>query len=285
MSSQFDRPEGGEGFLFPLDDRDGPAAPLSDIRAKQMANAVLARAWATPPRAKRRRRVALVLLAAAIALVTMSALAGMWLRRRQAPSTTPAETTSAVPAVSGTPASNTAEAPSAVPVEEPAPVESAPSASETPIARPSTSISAQPSPAPAGPQRPADLLRQANQLRAQKRWADAERMYRRVATEYPGTQEAYAGTVAAASIRLEHLGDPNGARALYGEAQQSRPNGGLSEEAEFGVAESYRAAGNERAETAALRSFLAHHPDSPLRAKAQARLAELETRRSSGPPQ
>jgi tetratricopeptide (TPR) repeat protein len=126
-----------------------------------------------------------------------------------------------------------------------------------------------------------DLLREANRLRAERRWADAERTYARVFEEARGSDEAYAATVAAASLRLERLGRPAQALELYERALAERPAGALAEEAALGVAECRRALGDAAGEAEALRRFLDGWPTSPMIGQVRARLVELES--SPGP--
>ncbi len=104
---------------------------------------------------------------------------------------------------------------------------------------------------------------------------EAERAYRLVASRFPGTPEAYTATIAAASIRLDQLGDPGAARDLYRKAEASGSGGELAEEIDYGIAESYRASSDRVAEARSLRAFLQKHPESLLRAKAEARLRQL----------
>ena len=92
---------------------------------------------------------------------------------------------------------------------------------------------------------------------------------------YPGTATAYVARVAAASLRLDHLGDPAGALALY---RGALAGGALGEEALLGTARCHRALGDRASEAATLRRLLAAHPRSLLAAQASARLAELEGR-------
>ena len=70
---------------------------------------------------------------------------------------------------------------------------------------------------------------------------DTAQLYERVM----GTRadEAYAATVALASLRLEHEGDPEGALALYERALAMRPEGVLSAQARAGAARCRRTLG------------------------------------------
>jgi tetratricopeptide (TPR) repeat protein len=120
-----------------------------------------------------------------------------------------------------------------------------------------------------------ELLAEANALRAQRRWADAERVYATLLRTHRGTSDAYAAMIAAASLRLEKLRNPRGALTLYRQALRSRPRGHLAEEARLGIAQCQRALGNRSGEIQAVEELLARHPRTPHRAAAEARLAAL----------
>lgn len=124
------------------------------------------------------------------------------------------------------------------------------------------------------PEAARDLLREANQLRAERRWDEAASLYRRVADARGG--ESTAAMLALASLRLEHQNDAQEARRLYRAVVDAAPDGPLAEEARLGVAMACRALRDERGESAALRAFLGRHPASLSATKAQQRLAELE---------
>ena len=120
-----------------------------------------------------------------------------------------------------------------------------------------------------------DLLRTANRLRGEKSWSEAARTYERVIAEHASSGQAYPAMVAAATLRLERLGDPAGALALYQRALRARPSGPLAEEARFGEARAHRALGDANAERAALQHFLTTHPSSWRADEARARLRDL----------
>jgi tetratricopeptide (TPR) repeat protein len=92
---------------------------------------------------------------------------------------------------------------------------------------------------------PADLLAEANSLRGQRRWADAERAYLRVIDEYPSDSAAYVARAAAGALRLERLGDARGALLLLQDARRDDPHGPLDPELRLGIAEAYTALGRE----------------------------------------
>jgi tetratricopeptide (TPR) repeat protein len=122
----------------------------------------------------------------------------------------------------------------------------------------------------------ADLLKLANQLRRQGQWAEAERAYARVASNYGGSTQGPVAALAAASLRLEHLSDPRGALRLY---QSAKKAPSLAAEAEFGVANCYRALGDREAEMVALRRVTSAYPEALFHDRAARRLQALEGRK------
>lgn len=121
-----------------------------------------------------------------------------------------------------------------------------------------------------------DLLGEANAKRAAHEWRESDALYARVVKRVPGTPAAQTALVASASLHLEHLGDPRGAAERFRRALAIDPNGGMAEEARWGIAEAARARHDDAAEAKALDEFLAHYPDSPLAAGARARRQELK---------
>ncbi len=121
-----------------------------------------------------------------------------------------------------------------------------------------------------------DLLREANQLRAQSRWADAAKKYDQVVRERADSPEAYPAMVALAKLCLDHLEDPQRALSLYDRALKIAPDGSLAEEAGWGRTRALRALGRRDDERNALRAFLSNHPSSLLAGPAAARLKSLD---------
>ena len=244
---------------FPLDSSPGPAAPISEQQGRALVVAAIAAAGLVAKPAVRTlrpsRRTWAILLAAALVLVLGSALAAVLPHLLRKEEVVPP----VVQPVLSTPPEGTST--SAV-----APTASIPPAPE-PIA--TTGVSA-----PVVEQ-PADLLRRANGLRKEHKWQDAETTYERVMARSPHGDEGYAATVAAASIRLDHLGDAAGALRLYRAALSERPSGTLSEEARWGIAEGERVLGDRAGEIEALRAFITAHPDGVMRPSAEARLQAL----------
>jgi hypothetical protein len=248
MSTRREPPHG----LAPLDGGAGPALPLTPGELRGLVHAAVARASLS--RAKRSRKASVVLAFAAV-LAATTAGASLYIARHRTSVADPP------PAVAKAPAE---PLPSSAPA--PAPSELAPSGSVA---------SDPPAPPRAAPRPPKDFLRDANQLRARERWQEASRAYEHVVASFPGTPEAYAATVAAGSLHLDHLGDARGAVGFFRAALRQRPNGPLAEEARWGVAEAERTLGDRKAEAAALRAFLARHPDALMAPRARARLEEL----------
>jgi hypothetical protein len=90
----------------------------------------------------------------------------------------------------------------------------------------------------------------------------------------PDGMPAAVARIAAAEMRLEHFGDVAGAERLY---RQAKTRGGeLTAEAQFGLAQVYRARGQTGREQHTLEEFVARHPESPLVAAARRRLQALE---------
>jgi tetratricopeptide (TPR) repeat protein len=118
-----------------------------------------------------------------------------------------------------------------------------------------------------------DRLEQANRLRRDKRYAEALNVYLEVVRDYPQSLQAQAARVAAADLKLEHMHDVDGAQRLYNEAK--RQGGAATEEAAYGLAQSYRQRGDIAQEREALQHFIRSYPESPLVASARKRLAAL----------
>jgi hypothetical protein len=275
-----------------LDDGPGPARPLDGEAARRLVHAALdaprvtmgaeppnpreADVLALPvnlggtprppaPRARRRPALSTLLLVAAILAIAAVAAAAVVIHRLTRPSGSPAAAVTAPLAVSSPPV-----AVSSVLTPEPAP-----SASDAPSLPPEPS-SGPPRPVPhAVSADPSALLEQANRLRAQKKWREAEAAYQRVIQVSPSSAEAQSARVAAAALRLEQLHDPQGAERLFGQAE--RQGGALSEEAAWGLCETRRARGDREGEARALGQFLRSFPEGVMAPRARARLAEISS--------
>lgn len=283
MESQTPEPESDLGFdlLSPLDDRPGPAQRISSRRAAEMVQAALTADTAMTQRAADVRQAVRVAAAIAVLLIAGTVVAAVYriLQRPEAPPLT------APPAL----------APVATPPTQPAQVEEAPDAktieaikeatrtASTPQRRSAPAAkreASEPAAVPAAAAVPVtvpveDLLRLANEQRRGQHWREADALYQRVLHVHPHTPAAYVAGVASATLHLERLDDAHGALRLYQAALHSQPHGSLAAEARYGLADTYHALGDAKAEAQALRDFIAEHADSPLRPRAEARLTKL----------
>ena len=228
----------------------GVKAPESNVRVSGSGN--------------RGRNIAL--LAGAL-VIGAAAIVATTREEPRAPSTSTSESESATTDIAGErpPAVNTK-------VEEPAPTASVEgtSVAELPDA-PAPRVVAPPA---KSAEQTADLLREANRLRARGQWAEAAATYRKVIDLGPDSAEAYPADVALGNLELQQ-GRALPALARYEHALGKHPNGALSEEARWGRARALRSAGRTAEERAALEDFRKRHPDSPLAPVAAQRLAEL----------
>jgi hypothetical protein len=237
------------------------------------------------PRLRGRRLV--WLLAAAIVVTSAATLAGVyrWREGQEPPRDTPVEIghESVLPPPAPEPPAPPAPAndPTAAPAPEQPLSPPEPEVAEYPRPRPArperrTSAQTPARVAPAAPAEPAtpdDLMKQANEQRRARQWRAAEALYQRVMDEHPGASAAHVAAIAAAAIRLDHLGDARGALRLYRTALAG--GRALAEEARWGIAEAHRALGDAAGERRALEDFVARHPGSPLIPQARARLRTL----------
>ena len=264
--------------IMRLDSLEGPALPLSAAEVDRMASAIAGRAASVDGVARsgpRRRLLPGGLrwrVAVGVAIVTGSAAALHWIPGRH--TQTLSKGAAVQPGASVlVPGSRVVEGPRAVPPALSAlePVSSARSLDTGPSGSPSGTrgVSAERSSVPAR------LLAHANELRRAQLWAPATAIYERIIREFPASAEAYSAKVAAASLRLEKLGDPATARQLYRQALRSPGSGALDEEILWGLGRADRAAGDPRAERATLERLLAEHPQSRHAPSARARLRQL----------
>jgi tetratricopeptide (TPR) repeat protein len=287
--------------LFPLDDGPGPAQPIRAERAEALVRGALdawqaERGLAEPAGASLkppRRRAALAAFVA-LGVAGAAAAAGYTLLHS---SLTPMPVLRAVSQpLGGRPLPSAASAPeipavpeaSAAPESPPEELRSAPASSSeaAPKAPHSRASGRQRDEAEEPPAQesaaaeaiPQDWLRQANQLRASGRYAEAEQIYAKVYRTYPRSASAYVARVAAANIRLEHLNDADGARRLYQAAEKGGKGGALEVEIRSGEARASRKLGEKAAEIEALRALIAAHPGSRAAERARARLTELGAR-------
>ncbi len=262
-------------LLAPLDDLPGPAPSLSPEKAAALIQGALAGAFPVapapapvqvpaptpaPPPVRARVPRSVWVMGAGVAVVGAVVAVGMWRGRREPPRVAPP------PPVAET-----------RPV--PPPPEPVPPVPVTPEPVPPVAVTPEPVPVPAprAAAEPEDLLRRANERRAQGQWRAAETLYLRVIQASPGSESAYVALVASGGLRVEHLDDARGGLRQYQQALRLRARGALSEEARHGVARAWRALGDPTQEARALEDFLAAHPDSLRAEGARRRLSALAT--------
>lgn len=282
--------------LSPLDGDLGPALPLADADARRLVAGLLTQHRRPSPMARVLRfpKAGLVGISVVVAASAAAAAAGDALPRWLESITEPRQAPVAAVTSAGLEAKSKRRdpLPAHATLAEPIATDSVPgvspaaSALEAPVVPERRRVAQRPSP-PAPPETrtvlaatplpsnpdAVDRLGQANELRRQQRYGDALERYLEVVERYPGTLEAQAARVSAATLRLEHFSDSAGAERLFRQASQG--GGELSAEAEFGIAESLRAAGDTVRERAALERFLERHPDSPLARAARERRSSL----------
>jgi tetratricopeptide (TPR) repeat protein len=264
-------------LLEPLDGRDGPALRLADAASTAAIEAALERALPARkvPRFVRSRK-SLLLLAAALSVTGIAAAFAAG--QRWSPGVSTAHN-------AGVPSASLGAGSRAAPrLAEPPPLASAPTEVAGVASSGEGASSAESARTDSATERThnvragaaADLLKQANQLRRQGQWADAERAYAHIASNYGVSAQGPVAALAAASLRLEHLSDPRGALRLY---QSAKKAPSLSAEAELGIANCYRALGDRDAEIAALRRVTSAHPEALFHERAVRRLQALEGQR------
>ncbi len=289
----------GIHFSLPLDERPGPASRISRTRAANIVDAVMSFETRShinlkrpPPRRKAWHKVPL--LAAAALVVPLTVIAGavrlVGIRRVSpdalfAPvrTSSPSRETGSGPRTSGTESRPSVAIPQPTTEEAPALAtdlrmvvdEAAPPAAEAPQVKAIAPRHPLAAPSATPQATPEDMLRNANDLRARHQWLAATQLYEKTLRAYPGRAEAYSAMVAAGVLRLDQLGDAQGALSLFSSAIRARPRGPLSEEARWGSVQAHRSLGDATSEQTALQEFVTVHPDSLLAARARARLHEL----------
>lgn len=251
---------------FPgLDAGLGPARQLSPVDTEWIVGQIVGRALRSTSKPRPRLWSLRSLSLAALAIVTSAAAATVVHQVRKSVATT-------APAVAGPQRQPQTKPPRRAP--PPATSEAIPEPTEVPeIVGPTRELapSSLPNSAARTPSA-SDQLSAANVLRRSAKWAAAEAAYSAVAARYSGTQDGYVAQLAAAELRLGHLGDPRGALRLYQALPRDNP---LGVEALFGVSRAHRALLDRTAEMAALRLLIEAYPTSLQADGARARLKQL----------
>lgn len=257
-----------EGLLPALDDQPGPAQPLSAVaQAALIEQALKKGASASVPST---RRGIVFGGAAAITGIVTYALFRRW---SPTPDATPVhfvanQKTDSTRPLRDSQAAGTQAAKADLQTEERAAVASDPLSPRSPAAKKSDPRSAQ------------DLLRMANDRRRKKRFAEALQIYQQIVQQDPSSEEGYVARVAAGGLLLEKKKQPQAALRMFRSALRARPYGSLTEEARLGVCDALALLSDRGAEAQAVREFLAHHGDSPARARMEARLRHATERTS-----
>jgi tetratricopeptide (TPR) repeat protein len=257
--------------ILPLDSLEGPALPLAAAAVERMAGEIAARAASaqnTAGSGSRRQPLPLGMrwrIGIGAVVATGSAAAVFWVNDHGA--RTVDEAALAMSLDAGTRQTVTRMRTVAEPI----------SSAEHGSAGPSGSAAGARSLAAARSSTASQWLEQANKLRRAQQWSHATSIYELIVREYPSSAEAYSARVASASLRLEKLGDPVGARQLYAQALRSPGSGALREEILWGLARATRSCGDYQAERATLERLLAEHPQTLHAARARTRLGQLET--------
>jgi ferric-dicitrate binding protein FerR (iron transport regulator)/TolA-binding protein len=125
---------------------------------------------------------------------------------------------------------------------------------------------------------PADLIRRARERVKVQEWAEAVALYRQIARDFPGRQEAVTVRVPLAEIELDHLGSPGTALTDYRYYLATAPAGPLTEDAMYGVCTALKRLGRIEDEAKSLSEFQRRFPQSLHAQAAKVRLEELEKR-------
>ncbi len=161
------------------------------------------------------------------------------------------------------PGSPVAHAP-ARPTAERAPPAMAPAPREAAPVPPRVAAPARPTAErvpPPTPRRSAhELLMDARQHRAARRWGPAVTAYRRLLSAHPRSAEARTSRVALGLILLQHRGDAAAALRLFKEYLARTRTGPLAQEAAYGRIHALQRLGRRTAERAACTGFLRRYP-------------------------
>ena len=122
---------------------------------------------------------------------------------------------------------------------------------------------------------PESMLEKANELRAKGEWLAATELYEGIAQQFPSSKEAYRAMIGAGLLRLERLGDAEGAARLLSAAVAQYPTDDASREARWGRIEALRALDDRAEERRSLIEFVSLYSEGPLPALARERLTRL----------
>jgi hypothetical protein len=119
------------------------------------------------------------------------------------------------------------------------------------------------------------LFQDAERVRRAGDAKGAERLYARLAAEFPDTREETVARALRGQLLLDELGRPSEALASFDAYLRAQPQGALAEETRAARAEALRRLGRRADEAAAWRELLGANPRSIHAARARDRLAAL----------
>jgi TolA-binding protein len=163
----------------------------------------------------------------------------------------------------------------------PAPVVAPPSLPERAEAAP-PSLVQPPKLGPVEVSSAAEAFSRANLARRDGKVKEAVRLYRTLQERFAGSSEELVSRVALGRLLLDRLGDSRGALVQFNSYLASPGSGALREEAMVGRALALGRLGRSAEERAAWTALLDAWPKSAHAKRAQARLAELDGKPSSG---
>ncbi len=245
------------------------AAPLRDekLLLLRLKRDVAQRLQSSPGQRARRKRAVVVLGLLAASLASVAAATTLVVMRRAAPLP---QTGVAPPAV---------VKPRPVPhVSTPAPalVEERVAALAVETASPSAELPTKL--APVEVSSAAEAFSRANLARREGKVKEAVRLYRTLQERFAGSSEELVSRVALGRLLLDRLGDSRGALVQFNSYLASPGSGALREEAMVGRALALGRLGRATEERAAWTALLDTWPKSTQAKRAQARLAELDTK-------
>ena len=119
------------------------------------------------------------------------------------------------------------------------------------------------------------VLARAEEARAQRRFADATRLYDDLAARFPGSREEVVARVLHGQLLLDEMHDAASALRWFDRYLAREPGGALAEEARLGRAQALQLRGSRDGERAAWEELLRKHPASVHAGAARARLGAL----------
>ena len=182
------------------------------------------------------------------------------------PTTDPEGPTEAIPAVRPSPDERIVARPHARPE-----IASAPSVTHAALQPPAVGVTAPAADSAAA----AMVLARAEEARAQRRFADATRLYDDLAARFPGSREEVVARVLHGQLLLDEMHDAASALRWFDRYLASEPGGALAEEARLGRAQALQLRGSRDGERAAWEELLRKHPASVHAGAARARLGAL----------